>query len=153
MIGYARVSTLDQNPDLQIDALKAAGCKRIFIDHASGADRDRPELAKALAYVRKGECLVVWKMDRLARSLQHLLEVTADMERRGVGFRVLAGSIDTTTAAGKLMFHITSAFAEFEKNIIRERTMAGLAAARARGRIGGRPRKHPRPELQMVQGG
>lgn len=150
MIGYARVSTTDQNPELQIDALKAAGCTRIFTDTASGGDRDRPELAKALAFVRKGETLVCWKLDRVARSLQHLLEITADLERRGIGLRILTGQIDTTTAAGKLMFAMVGAFAQFEKDLIRERTLAGLAAARARGRIGGRPRKQPR-ELQMTQ--
>lgn len=141
MVGYCRVSTLDQNPELQLDALRAAGCTRIFVDHASGADRDRPELAKALAFVRKGEVLCAWKLDRLARSLLHLLEIVTDLEKRGVGFRILTGNIDTTTAAGRLMFNMIGAFAQFEKELIRERTMAGLAAARARGRIGGRPRK------------
>lgn len=149
MIGYARVSTVDQNPELQLDALRAAECTKIFVDHASGADRERPELAKALTFVRKGETLVCWKLDRIARSLMHLLEIAADLEKRGVGFKVLTGNIDTTTAAGRLMFQMCGAFAEFERSLISERTLAGLAAARARGRVGGRPRKQPR-ELQMM---
>jgi DNA invertase Pin-like site-specific DNA recombinase len=143
MIGYARVSTLDQNAELQLDELRAAGCTKIFIDEQSGLDRDRPELAKALGYVRKGDTLCCWKLDRIARSLLHLLEISADLEKRGVGFRILTGNIDTTNAVGRLMFQMVGAFAEFEHSLMRERTMAGLAAARARGRVGGRPRKHP----------
>ena len=143
MIGYARVSTDDQNADLQIDALRAAGCTRIFVEYASGGDRERPELAKALAYVRKEDgALVVWKLDRLARSLKHLLEIMQDLAGKGVGFSSLSDKwIDTTTASGRLMFQVVGAFAEFERSLMHERTMAGLAAARARGRIGGRPRK------------
>ena len=141
LVAYARVSTEDQNLDLQTDALKAAGCTKVFVEHASGGNRERPQLAKALAYCRKGDVFTVWKMDRAARSVKHLIEIVEDLKARGVEFRSLNDAIDTTTAAGTLMFVIFAAFAEFERNVIRERTMAGLAAARARGRIGGRPRK------------
>lgn len=140
-IGYARVSSQDQNPDLQLDALRAAGCKRIFVETASGAQRDRPELAAALDYLRPGDTLVIWRMDRLARSVKQLIETVEAMEARGVGLRSLTEVIDTTTAGGKLVFHIFGALAEFERAIIRERTRAGLAAAKARGRRGGRPPK------------
>lgn len=138
-IGYARVSTADQDPSLQIDALKAAGCERIFVEHASGAKVDRPELARTIDYCRSGDVLDVWKLDRLGRSLPHLIEVVRDLETRGVGFRSLTEGMDTTTAGGRLVFHFFGALAEFERDLIRERTMAGLAAARARGRVGGRP--------------
>ena len=137
-IGYARVSSQDQNPDLQLDALRAAGCKRIFVETASGAQRDRPELAAALSYMRSGDSLVVWKLDRLARSLKDLVEIIDDLQKRGVGFRSLTEAIDTTSTGGRLVFHIFGALAEFEHSLIRERTIAGLAAARARGRRGGR---------------
>jgi DNA invertase Pin-like site-specific DNA recombinase len=140
MIGYARVSTQDQNPALQLDALKAASCDRIFEEKASGAQRDRPELKAALEYMRENDVLVVWKLDRLARSLGQLIETVDSLEKRGIGFRSLTEQIDTTTASGKLTFHIFGAMAEFERSIIRERTRAGLDAARARGRKGGRPR-------------
>jgi DNA invertase Pin-like site-specific DNA recombinase len=145
-IGYARVSTTDQDPSLQIDALKVAGCERIFVEHASGARIDRPELARALDYVRSGDALIVWKLDRLGRSLPHLIEVVRDLETRGVGFCSLTEGMDTTTPGGKLIFHIFGSLAEFERDLIRERTMAGLAAARARGRVGGR-----RPVLTGAQ--
>jgi DNA invertase Pin-like site-specific DNA recombinase len=138
-VGYARVSTQDQNPELQTDALKAAGCERIFEEKASGAQRDRPELAQAMDYVRKGDTLVVWKLDRLARSVKQLIETVEALEARGIGFKSLTESIDTTTSGGKLIFHIFGALAEFERSIIRERTTAGLRAARERGRKGGRP--------------
>jgi DNA invertase Pin-like site-specific DNA recombinase len=140
LIGYARVSTQDQNPALQLDALKATGCDRIYEEKASGAQRDRPELTAALEYMRDDDILVVWKLDRLARSLGQLIETVESLERRGIGFRSLTEQIDTTTPAGKLTFHIFGAMAEFERSIIRERTRAGLDAARARGRKGGRPR-------------
>jgi DNA invertase Pin-like site-specific DNA recombinase len=140
LIGYARVSTQDQNPALQLDALKAVGCDRVYEEKASGAQRDRPELTAALAYMRDDDVLVVWKLDRLARSLGQLIETVESLERRGIGFRSLTEQIDTTTPAGKLTFHIFGAMAEFERSIIRERTRAGLDAARARGRKGGRPR-------------
>jgi DNA invertase Pin-like site-specific DNA recombinase len=139
LVGYARVSTQDQNPALQHDALTAAGCERIFTEKASGAQRDRPELAAAIAYVRPGDCLVVWKLDRLARSLPQLIETVAHLEAEGIGFRSVTEAIDTTTAGGKLIFHIFGALAEFERSVIRERTRAGLKAARDRGRTGGRP--------------
>lgn len=140
-IGYARVSTLEQNVTPQIDQLKEAGCERIFRDKASGAKTERPGLQEALDFLREGDSLVVWRLDRLGRSLKHLLETVSMLEERGVGFRSLQESIDTTTSGGRLIFHIFGALAEFERNLIRERTMAGLRAARARGRVGGRPRK------------
>lgn len=141
LIGYARVSTQDQDPQLQIDALKAAGCERIFTERASGAQRDRPELAKALDYLREGDALAVWKLDRLARSTLQLIETLQDMKARGIGFRCLTQPIDTTTSAGVLMFQMLGAFAEFERSLIRERTAAGLARAKAQGRRGGRKPK------------
>mgnify|MGYP003376110374 FL=1 len=139
LIGYARVSTRDQTHDLQIDALQAAGCERLFEETASGAQRDRPQLAAALDYLREGDTLVVWKLDRLARSTKQLIETVEDIQRRGVGFKCLTQDLDTTTAGGRLIFTLFSAIAEFEREIIRERTRAGLDAARARGRTGGRP--------------
>ena len=139
LVGYARVSTQDQNPALQIDALKAAGCEKLFTEKASGAQRDRPELAAALSFMRKGDSLVVWRLDRLARSLPQLIETVAQLESEGIGLRSLTEAIDTSTAGGKLIFHIFGALAEFERSVIRERTRAGLKAARERGRKGGRP--------------
>jgi DNA invertase Pin-like site-specific DNA recombinase len=139
-IGYARVSTPDQDTALQVDALKRAGCGRVFEDRASGAKADRPGLADALAYVREGDVLVVWKLDRLGRSLPHLIETVTALERNGVGFRSLTEAIDTTTPGGRLIFHMFGALGEFERDLIRERTRAGLAAAVARGRKGGRKR-------------
>src|SRR3954471_17249112 len=139
-VGYARVSTLDQDLSLQLDALAAVGCGKVFEDRASGARADRAGLQAALAYVRDGEMLVVWKLDRLGRSLKHLIETVTALSNRGVGFRSLQEAIDTTTSGGKLIFHVFGALAEFERDIIRERTVAGLAAARARGRKRGRPR-------------
>lgn len=139
LLGYARVSTADQHPDLQLDALRAAGCYRIFVDTASGALDERPELAKVLDQLRPGDTLVVWKLDRLGRSLRHLIDTVAELQRQDIGFRSLQEHIDTTTPGGKLVFHIFGALAEFERDLIRQRTLAGLAAARARGRTGGRP--------------
>jgi len=139
LVGYARVSTQDQNPALQLDALKAAGCEKLFVEKASGAQRDRPELSAALDYLRAGDSLVVWKLDRLARSLKQLIETVELLESRNIGLRSLTKAIDTTTAGGKLIFHVFGALAEFERSIIRERTKAGLEAARARGKKGGRP--------------
>ena len=138
-VGYARVSTQDQKPELQLDALKAAGCEKIFEEKASDAQRERSHLTAALDYMRKGDTLVVWKLDRLARSLKQLIETVEMLEERSVGFRSLTENIDTTTSGGRLIFHIFGALAEFERSIIRERTKAGLDAARARGRVGGRP--------------
>ena len=137
-VGYARVSTHDQDPALQRDALAAAGCERVFEDRASGTWADRPGLAQALAYLR-GDGLVVWKPDRLGRSLPHLIEAVRDLEARGVGLRSLTEGIDTTTPGGRLVFHVFGALGQFECDLIRERTRAGLAAAAARGRRGGRP--------------
>ncbi len=139
LIGYARVSTADQNLHLQKDALKAADCTQIWEDTASGAKAARPGLEKALAMLREGDTLVVWKLDRLGRSLKHLIESVHVLENRGVGFKSLQDNIDTTTPGGKLLFHILGSLAEFERDLIRERTHAGLVAARARGRKGGRP--------------
>ncbi len=141
LLGYARVSTGDQNPDLQIDALKKAGCKKIYIDKLSGTKADRPELAKLREQLRDGDTLVVWRLDRLARSLKNLIEWITELEEQQVAFKSLQESIDTSTPSGKLVFHIFGALAEFERNLIRERTMAGLTAARARGKLGGRPKK------------
>ena len=139
LVGYARVSTQDQNPRLQLDALKAEGCEKIFVEKASGAQRDRPELSAAIDYARAGDTLVVWKLDRLARSLKQLIETIEGLEQREIGFRSLTEAIDTTTSGGRLVFHIFASLAEFERSIIRERTRAGLEAARSRGRTGGRP--------------
>jgi DNA invertase Pin-like site-specific DNA recombinase len=140
LVGYARVSTLDQKRTLQIDALKAAGCTRIFTEKASGAQRERPELSAALDYIRQGDTLVVWKLDRLARSMRQLIETVEDLQSRGIELRSLTESIDTATPGGRLIFHIFGALAEFERAVIRERTSAGLQAARERGKKGGRPR-------------
>jgi DNA invertase Pin-like site-specific DNA recombinase len=140
LVGYARVSTQDQTLDLQKDALEKAGCRKLFTDTASGAKAERKGLEEALAYVREGDTLVVWRLDRLGRSLNHLIETVADLDGRKIGFKSLTESIDTTTSGGKLVFHIFGALAEFERDIIRERTQAGLQAARARGRLGGRRR-------------
>lgn len=137
-IGYVRVSTLEQNPTLQFDALAAAGCTKVFEDRASGARADRPGLQKTLDYVRDGDVLIVWKLDRLGRSLRHLIETVSLLEKRGVGFRSVTEAIDTTTPGGRLVFHLFGALSQFERELVRERTRAGLAAAEARGRKGGR---------------
>jgi len=139
-IGYARISTYDQNLSLQMDALEKADCEKIFHDQISGAKTKRPGLDEALTYLREGDVLVVWRLDRLGRSLKHLIELVNFLEEQGIGFQSLQESIDTTTSGGKLIFHIFGALAEFERNLIRERTHAGLVAARARGRTGGRPK-------------
>lgn len=150
LIGYARISTQDQSLNLQIDNLKKAGCEKIFSDVASGATSERPGLKKALNYVRKGDVLVVWKLDRLGRSLKHLIETVNDLKENDIGFKSLQESIDTTTPGGKLIFHIFASLAEFEREIIRERTKAGLKAARARGKLGGRPRSLDANEIKML---
>ena len=137
-VGYARVSTQDQDLSLQLDALAVAGCKKVFEDRASGARADRAGLQAALDYVRDGEVLVVWKLDRLGRSLPHLIETVTELAKRGVGFRSLTEAIDTTTPGGRLVFHIFGALGQFERDLIGERTRAGLAAATAQGRKGGR---------------
>lgn len=146
LVGYARVSTGDQNHDLQHDALAAAGCARVFSDTASGALDKRPQLDALLDYLRPDDVLVVWRLDRLGRSVQHLTATVNTLADRGIGFRSLTEGFDTTTAAGKLLFHIFASIGEFERSLIRERTMAGLASARARGRKGGR-----RPKLSKEQ--
>jgi DNA invertase Pin-like site-specific DNA recombinase len=151
LIGYARVSTDDQNTKLQIDALNRAGCKRLFEEKASGARADRPELAKAMAIAREKDVLVVWKLDRLGRSLPHLITTIRGLGDQGVGFRSLTENIDTTSSGGKLVFHLFGALAEFERDIIRERTKAGLAAARAQGRIGGRRRVMSAEDLKLAR--
>ena len=138
MVGYARVSTSEQDTALQTDALRSAGCERVFEDTASGAKSDRPGLAAALAYLREGDVLAVWRLDRLGRSLPHLIETVGALDARGVGFRSLTESIDTTTSGGRLIFHVFGALGQFERDLIRERTKAGLTAAAARGRKGGR---------------
>lgn len=138
-IGYARVSTQDQNLDLQKDALTKAGCERVIIDVASGKDAKRTGLDQLQDLLRAGDVLVVWRLDRLSRSLRQLIDLLNVLEQRGIGFRSLQEAIDTTTPGGKLVFHLFGALAEFERNLIRERTNAGLKAARARGRLGGRP--------------
>jgi DNA invertase Pin-like site-specific DNA recombinase len=137
-IGYARVSTVDQDTALQLDAVAVAGCVKVFQDHASGARADRAGLRQALEYVRNGDVLIVWKLDRLGRSLRHLIETAAMLEKRGVGFRSITEAIDTTTPGGRLVFHLFGALGQFERDLIQERTRAGLAAAAARGRKGGR---------------
>jgi DNA invertase Pin-like site-specific DNA recombinase len=140
LLGYARISTGDQELGLQHDALTTVGCLRIFSDTASGALDERPELTRLLDHLREGDTLVVWRLDRLGRSLRQLIDTVAMLAERGVGFRSLQESIDTTTSGGRLVFHVFAALAEFERDLIRERTQAGLKAARARGRKGGHPR-------------
>lgn len=157
LVGYARVSTADQDPELQRQALEAAGCSRVFVETASGAVRDRPVLEEALRYLRPGDVLVVWKLDRLGRSLRHLLEVVHGLAQRDVGFRSLTEGLDTTTPAGRLLFHVVGALAEFERDLIRERTHAGIRAAAANGRRGGRPStvgaRQLRTARQLLDGG
>lgn len=148
-IGYARVSTEDQNLDLQRDALTKAGCAQIYQERASGkgAGTDRPEWAQCVKALRSGDTLVVWRLDRLGRSLSELVRIVGELEQRGVGFLSLTENIETGNAAGKLIFHVFASLAEFERNLIRERTRAGLDAARARGRLGGRK---PKLDAQQV---
>ena len=140
-VGYMRVSRREQNPDLQRRALEAAGCERIFGEKASGAKAEREELLAALEYVREGDVLVVWKLDRVGRSLKNLIGRMEELQERGVGFASLTEGLDTTTPGGRLVYHVFGALAEWEREVIRERTFAGLQAARARGRNGGRPAK------------
>jgi len=150
-VGYARVSTQDQNLDLQVDDLKKFGCERIFTDKLSGATQDRPGLNEAMDFARLGDTLAVWRLDRLGRSLQHLIQTVNTLHEKGVGFASLTEGIDTSTPNGKLIFHVFGAMAEFERSLIRERTVAGLAAARARGRIGGRPSKMTGEQVAMAR--
>jgi DNA invertase Pin-like site-specific DNA recombinase len=152
LIGYYRFSTHDQTGDLQTDALRKAGCEKIYGDQGvSGSKTDRPELTKALADLRAGDTLVVWRLDRLGRSLPHLIEVVNGLNAQGVEFRSLQETIDTSSATGKLVFHVMAAMAEFERDLIRERTNAGLAAARARGRNGGRPKALSPEKVQIAR--
>lgn len=151
LIGYARVSTLEQNEDLQTDALKKAGCGRIYVDHSSGAKASRPQQDRMLEALHEGDTVVVWKLDRLGRSVQNLVDLMDRFHRQGVGFRSLTENMDTSTPGGVLVFNIFSALAQFERDLIRERTMAGLTAARARGRKGGRPYKLSDKDVAMVR--
>ena len=151
LIGYARVSTYDQNLDLQVDALKDIGCQKIFTDKSSGKNKERLGLDEALAYAREGDVIVTWKLDRMGRSLKHLVEVITDLESKGIGFTSIQENINTTTSGGKLIFHIFAALAEFESDIIKERTHAGLAAARSRGRNGGRPKALTDQQIKQLR--
>lgn len=150
LLGYARVSTDDQNLDLQRDALKAAGCERTFEDMASGAKADRIGLAALMTVLRTGDTVVIWRLDRLGRSLKNLIELVERLEGAKVGLRSLQENIDTTSSGGRLVFHLFGALAEFERNLVRERTLAGLAAARARGRMGGRPKRLDPAKLALA---
>jgi DNA invertase Pin-like site-specific DNA recombinase len=151
LVGYARVSTEDQIFDLQKDSLRESGCEKLFTDIGSGAQNDRKGLGEAFEFLREGDTLVVWKLDRLGRSLKHLIELVTELDQRGVGFRSLQENIDTNTSGGKLIFHVFGALAEFERDIIRERTQAGLAAARSRGRRGGRPKAMSEQQVTMAR--
>jgi len=151
LIGYARVSTSDQNLDLQRDALKQAGCQTIYEETASGKGVGRPELANCRKALRSGDTLVVFKLDRLGRSLPDLVQIITELENSGIGFESITEKIDTKTAPGKLQFHVFAALAEFERSLIRERTLAGLAAARARGRSGGRKSKLDEKDLREIR--
>ena len=149
-IGYARVSTSSQELGLQKDALTAADCKQIFTDTASGVASNRQGLEQALSYARDGDTIVVWRLDRLGRSIQHLIQTVKELQERNIGFKSLQENIDTTTSGGKLVFHIFGALAEFERDLIKERTMAGLKAARARGHFGGRPRLVTEQQVKRI---
>ena len=153
LIGYARVSTDDQNLDLQRDALQKAGCnsEHIFTDQVSGTKARRPGLEQALSHLRSGDTLVVWRLDRLGRSLRHLIDTVADLQERDIGFKSLTESIDTTNTGGRLVFNIFASLAEFEREIIKERTQAGLEAARARGRTGGRRKALTEKQVQHLR--
>jgi DNA invertase Pin-like site-specific DNA recombinase len=150
-IGYARVSTQEQDLALQLDALTKEGCEKIVQEKASGAQRDRPELKAALGFMRQGDTLVVWKIDRLARSMKQLIETIESFQERGIGLKSIQDPIDTSSPSGKLVFHIFAALAEFERGVIRERTTAGLKAARERGRVGGRPSALSAKDLQAAK--
>ena len=148
IVGYARVSTTDQTPQLQIDALKAAKCKPIYIEQKGGRNVNRPELTRCLDTLRKGDTLVIWKLDRMGRSLRDLIEIVERLESAGVQLVSLTEDISTKGARGRLIFHIFAVLAEFERNLIRERTMAGLATARARGRLGGAKKRPPKNKMR-----
>ena len=151
LIGYARVSTQDQNADLQVDALERAGCERIYTDHASGAKASRPQLDRMLEALRKGDTVVVWKLDRLGRSTLNLAALLERFREQEIGFRSLTEQMDTTTPGGVLVFNVFAAVAQLERDMIRERTKAGVMAARARGRKGGRPRKLTKKDEIMIR--
>lgn len=150
-IGYARVSTVEQNLDLQIDALKKSGCSHIYEEKASGKNANRPELQHCIKSLRPDDVLVVWRMDRLGRSLKDLISIVSSLESNKIGFESLTEKIDTTSATGKLVFHFFGAMAEFERNLTRERTVAGLAAARARGKVGGRKPALTESDMQIAR--
>jgi DNA invertase Pin-like site-specific DNA recombinase len=150
-VGYARVSTDDQTLDLQRDALTRAKCRQIYEEHASGKSAARPELEACLKALREGDTLTVWRLDRLGRSLADLIRLTNDLQSKGIELESLTENLETGSPAGKLIFHVFAALAEFERNLIRERTLAGLKAARARGRKGGRPRKLQARELKTIR--
>lgn len=151
LVGYARVSTMDQNPALQMDALRAAGCEKIFTEKASGSHRDRPQLNAALEFLREGDTLVVWKLSRLARSLTQVIKTATDINDRGIALKVLTQNIDTSTPEGRLFFHMTAAFDEFQRELIVENTRAGLKAANKRGRRGGRPKAMTEQTLKNAE--
>ncbi|MCY3874158.1 MAG: recombinase family protein [Rhodobacteraceae bacterium] len=151
LVGYARVSTLDQNPSLQIDALREAGCEKIYVEKASGARQNRPQLKAAFEYLRDGDTLVVWKLSRLARSLKQVIQTVQDMQARNLEFKVLTQNIDTSTPEGRLFFHMTAAFDQFQRELIVENTKAGLAAARSSGRKGGRPRSMDDEKVRLAE--
>jgi len=151
LIGYARVSTDDQNLDLQRDALQKANCEQIYTDTVSGTKARRLGLEQALSHLRPGDTLVVWRLDRLGRSLRHLIDTVTDLQEKGIGFKSLTETIDTTTSGGKLVFNIFASLAEFEREIIRERTQAGLVAARSRGRKGGRRFKLTKRQIEIAR--
>lgn len=151
LLGYARVSTIDQNASLQQDALAAAGCYRVFVDHASGSLHSRPELDRVMDQLRPGDTLVVWRLDRLGRSIRQLIDQLSVLQERGIGFKSLQEAIDTTSPGGRLVFHVFAALAEFERDLIRDRTKAGLDAARARGRTGGRPALLSKDKVQTAR--
>jgi len=150
-IGYARVSTAEQNLDLQRDALEGVGCKRIYEEQASGKNTERPALTNCLKALRSGDVLVVWRLDRLGRNLPNLVKIVADLEAGGIGLESITENIETASSTGKLVFHVFAALAEFERNVIRERTLAGLKAARTRGRLGGRPEKLSTKDKQQIR--
>jgi DNA invertase Pin-like site-specific DNA recombinase len=150
-IGYARVSTHDQTLNMQLDALKQAGCEQVYTDTVSGSQTDRPGLTEALSHLREGDTLVVWRLDRLGRSLRDLIDRITELNTQKIGFKSITEQIDTTTSGGKLIFHIFGALAEFERDIIKERTTAGLTAARARGKVGGRRRSLSQKDIALVK--
>lgn len=151
LIGYARVSTIDQNPQMQIDALEKAGCKKIFTDRISGSQKDRPQLQAAFEYMREGDTLVIWKLSRLARSIRQIISTAHDLDQQNIKLKVLTQNIDTGTPEGRLFFHMTAAFDEFQREIIVENTRAGIASARKRGRKGGRPPSMTEDKIRIAE--